>query len=165
MTAQTSVISHDVPALIKLLEQQCQLYEQLASLSEQQTALIAGDLATTDSDAAGQHLLGLLAQRQRLIDQIAVTSKQLAPYRADWAALWRDLSSHDRCRIGPMVDRLEQLLAGIIKQDDLDQQRLKQTQTRAGRELKQLATAGNAVNAYKTTPTPNQLNRFTNQQG
>jgi len=164
MTTQTSVISHDVPALIKLLEKQCQLYEQLASLSEQQTGIIAADLAGNDSTAAGQ-LLGLLAQRQRLIDQIAVTNKELVPYRADWTALWRDLGSQDRCRIGPMVDRLEQLLAGIIKQDDQDQQTLKQTQTRVGGELKRLATAGDAVNACKTAPAPNQLNRFTNQQG
>ena len=167
MTTQAPSTTHDVPALIGLLESQGQLYQQLASLGDQQTKIVASDLGSDDlagADATEQ-LLRLLAQRQQLIDQIAATHDQLAPYRADWPAFWQALSEQDRCRIGPLVDQVEQLLAGIIKQDDQDRQTLQQAQSRAGAELKQLAAAGNAVNAYKPTMSAENINRFTNQQG
>ena len=167
MTTQTPSATHDVATLTSLLEGQGQLYQQLAQLGGQQSQIIASDLGSADSaDAdAPEQLLRLLAQRQQLIDQIAETHEQLAPYRADWSALWQALSDQERCRIGSLVDQVEQLLAGIIKQDDQDRQKLQQAQSRAGAELKQLAAAGNAANAYKPTPSAEQVNRFTNQQG
>ena len=167
MTTQATSATHDVSALISLLERQRQLHQQLASLGEQQTTIIASDMGSADqADAdATEQLLRLLAQRQQLIDQIAATHDQLAPYRADWPALWQVLSDRERCRIGPLVDQVEQLLAGIIKQDDQDRQKLQQAQSRARAELKQLAAAENAVNAYKPTISAEHVNRFTNQQG
>lgn len=166
MTARTLATSHDVPALVELLDSQCQLYEQLASLSGRQTDVIAsgfaGDEAETDSS---EQLLRLLAQRQQLIDRISAVHERLAPYRADWDALWGDLSAADRCRIGPLVSRVEQLLAGVIEQDSQDQRTLREAQTRTGGELRKTAVAGKAVNAYKPVTSPENVNRFTNQQG
>ena len=167
MTTQAPLATHEVPALIGLLEKQGQLYQQLASLGEQQTKIIASGLGSADqADAdATEQLLRLLAQRQQLIDQLAEIHEQLAPYRADWPAFWQAISDQARCRIGPLVDQVEQLLAGIIAQDDQDKQKLQQAQARAGAELKQLAAAGNAVNAYKPTMAADHANRFTNQHG
>jgi len=167
MTTQAPAESRDITALTGLLERQCQLYQQLAQLGELQTQIIGSDLRSVDqADAdAPEQLLRLLAQRQQLIDQLTVTHDQLAPYRADWPALWQKMSDQQRRRIGPLVDQVEQLLAGIIKQDDQDRQKLQQAQSRAGAELTQLTAAGNAVNAYKPTPLADRVNRFTNQQG
>ena len=167
MTAQTLATSHDVPVLIELLDRQCQLYEQLASLSRRQTDVIEAGLAGGDhpgTDAAEQ-LLRLLAQRQQLIDRVTAVHERLAPYRADWQALWRDLSSTDRCRVGPLVSRAEQLLAGVIEQDSRDQHKLLEAQARTGGELLRVAAVGKAINAYKPAPSAQHVNRFTNQEG
>lgn len=167
MTTEPVTSAHDVPALVELLELQCQLYEQLATLSGRQSGVIADDLDVTGEGSTGgcENLLRLLAQRQGLIDQAAAVHERLAPYRADWDSLWQALSTRDRCRVGPLVSRVEQTLAGIIAQDELDHRRLEQARGRAGGELRRLATAGNAINAYKTQPAANHVNRFTNEQG
>ena len=167
MTRSTPTSAHDIAALIELLEQQCQLYSQLAALSRRQTGAISADLSAAgpDADDACEQLLRLLAERQALIDQLAVVHERLAPYRADWPALWSALSARDRCRVGPLVSEVEQALAGIITQDERDRQRLEQARHRAGGELRRLATAGAALNAYKANAPAGHINRFTNQQG
>lgn len=166
MTTEPSTSAPDVAALVELLEQQCQLYAQLATVSGQQTGVIADDFGTNTgaTDEACEQLLRLLAQRQVLIDQIAAVDGQLAPYRADWQSLWQSFSAEERCRVGPLVNQVERTLAEIIDQDDLDRQRLERARGAAGHELTRLSAAGAAVNAYKAAPTTADVNRFTNQQ-
>lgn len=161
MTVQT-LTSRDVPALAQLLEQQCQLYTSLTSLSRQQSQLICEGMGDTD---APEQLLRLLAQRQRIIDELTAVHERLAPWRAKWNDFWSKLSLVDQQRIGPMVKQVETMLAQIVKQDEVDRRTLEAARNRVGTQMKQLTSGGGAIHAYRAAQTVSSQNRFTNQQG
>lgn len=171
MTNATSTNSEavgDIPSLIALLEQQRKLYQQLRTLSDQQGPLVA--------EAQAEPLLGLLAQRQRLIDDLSGVNSLLEPFRQRWDALWSTLADAQRSRIGALVKEVQSLLAGIIQQDERDRQALLTARNRVATELQNTTRVDRAVNAYRAAPkagaaaagTPGIAtgnNRFTNQNG
>jgi hypothetical protein len=152
------------PALISLLERQRRLYLQLRTLSDQQGPLVA--------EAEPEPLLGLLSQRQKLIDDLSVVNTDIEPYRQRWDDLWAELAESDRARVGGLVKEVQGLLEAIINQDERDRHVLQNAKTRVAGELRTLGRAGQAINADRTAPraaAPTGIgtgnNRFTNQKG
>jgi len=154
--------SRDVPTLVELLERQCRLYTDLKSFSDQQAKLIAGGLG---DEADSEQLLRLLAQRQRVIDELTQLHDRLAPWRNDWDAYWAKLSSADQQRIGPLVRQVESMLAQIIKQDEIDRRQLEAARQHVGAQMQRVISGGGALNAYRAAQSAGSSNRFTNQQG
>lgn len=162
MTAFSARATDDTPALVALLERQRSLYADLRELSRQQAPLIDGGHA--------EPLLRVLAQRQRLIDELSQVNGQLDPFRQRWDALWARLAGAERSRVGVLVREVQALLADILQQDERDRAALAATRERIGGEIQRMSRAGAAINAYRTgpahaAPASAGNNRFTNQRG
>lgn len=157
MTTDTLPLSPSNPAgLIRLLTQQRDLYVQLKSLSDQQAALIAG--------GETERLLGLLAQRQRMVDALTRLNRDLAGYRKQMPDLQADLPLADRERVRALMDEVDELLHAIIEQDDRDRRQLQAAQKQVGAQLSHAARGGAAMQAYRAAPRSVDP-RFTDRQG
>ena len=163
MTNASPAIPGNISALVALLEQQRALFLQLRTLSDQQGPLVA--------EAQSEPLLGLLARRQKLIDNVTDVNAKLDPYRQRWDEMLAALAEPDRQRIGDLVKEVQGLLEGILQQDERDRAALQTAKSRIGTEIQTLARSGQAMKAYGAVPrgpvtgigTGN--NRFMNQRG
>ena len=91
--------------LAMLLERQRSLFTQLDALSARQNGLIVAE----DTD----RLLGVLAERQRLVDQIAATSTELEPLRGRWESLLVELTPVQRDRVRACVSAVSEMAGAI----------------------------------------------------
>ena len=142
-------------SVVGLFEEQLDLYQRLRDLGTEQGRQIHGGSVQT--------LLGVLSERQKLIDQLTQIEQQLAPIRKQWDQLRATLSDADRARIRDLVRQIEDILSAIIKQDEQDRQELSQARSQIGEELGRLSHTSTALQAYQTRPATD--NRFTNRQG
>ena len=147
-----------VAALLDRLTQQRDLYEQLKLLSAQQTKLIA--------EARTEQLLGVLSERQRLVDRIGTLSQEIAPYRQHWPQLSKQIDEQDRQRVNGLIEQVETLLQSIVEQDDQDRARLLEARQKVAGEMEQVRQGSRALNAYKSAPSATGMAaRFTDQRG
>ena len=153
----SSTDTFDVSRLTELLEQQVRLFEDLAALTVRQTRLV--------NDGEAESLLGLLAQRQELIDRLESVNGELEPYRSRWPQLWPDLDESDKQRIGPLVQQAQQLLEQIMQSDDRDRKLLEAAKPQVAAELERLSHTRAARRSYQGAGSPADSNRFTNQHG
>lgn len=145
----------DEVVLIELLENQRRLYERLAALSLAQEAEILGGHM--------EAVLGVLGQRQGLIDELGEIHQQLEPYRRCWEAFWSGLSQASRDRAGTLVAQSGELLSAIIERDERHRQRLQESRSQVGGELGKLSAGGVAMQAYAARATAE--SRFTDRKG
>ncbi len=140
--------------LIKLLERQQALAEQLAGLADKQSALIEGG----DSDG----LLAVLTQRQRIMDQFTAGQDSLA--RLSNAAR-RDEPAvpATRERIGVLIEDITDRLTEIMRADESDRSALDAGRDRIGEALGDLTTAREARQAYLRAVSV--TNRFADRRG
>lgn len=139
-----------------LLEQQRDLYRELKSQSEQQDALIA--------TGATDQLLSLLAQRQRLIDDMGQVSSSLAPYRSRIAVIADQASGDLGEQMRAMVEEVRELLESIIADDEKGKTDLEAARDMVGGQIRQAAGAVAAAGAYgKAVPAASP--KFTQRQG
>ncbi len=143
------------PALIALLTRQHDLYLQLKRLSDDQM----GHIAEGRTDA----LLGVLSQRQAVIESLGRVSADLTPFRQDWEQHTGRLPDGDRRRARELIAEVDAMLADILRQDEKARASLQEAQRKVGEELQQTAHAGGALNAYKVAARP--APRFADQQG
>lgn len=140
--------------LIKLLERQHALAEQLAGLADRQATLI--DARDTDD------LLVLLTQRQRIMDQFTAGQDSLA--RLSEAARQAEPSSPDmNRRIGTLMEDISDRLTGIMRLDERDRDLLETNRDSIGDALNGLAVAREARQAYLGGRTV--TNRFADHRG
>ncbi len=103
---------HDGPRLVSLLKHQGTLYRRLRLLADRQNALVA------QSDA--QPLLGLLADRQRLVDGLVGLSEKLAPYRKNWTSTYAKLDEPTRKVVSGLLEEANSALGSILQNDRRD---------------------------------------------
>lgn len=143
--------------LIDLLEQQRSAYAQLQSFSEQQSRLI--------EESEAEKLLGLLSQRQGVIDRLSQINRQLDPYRQQWPELWAGLDAPMRRRVQGLIDEVQVMLDQIVARDDEDRASLLAQRKRMAEQLHQLHR-GSAVNrAYGQSSTAAGPKRLTDHEG
>jgi len=140
--------------LIKLLERQQALAEQLAGLANRQAALI--DARDTDD------LLVLLTHRQRIMDQFTAGQDSLA--RLSDAAR-RDVPAlpATRERIGVLIEDISDRLTEIMRVDETDRSTLDASRGRIGEALSDLTTGREARQAYLRAVSV--TNRFADRRG
>lgn len=143
MTAPNPSSGFDLANLLSLLEKQRSLYQSLGDLSRQQAGVIA--------DGRADVLLGILASRQKFIDQIAVVNTELEPYRQRWDANWAKMDAAQRSSVSGLVKQVQQLLGDIVEQDERDRNALAQSRNRVQAELQKLNRTSGAINAYRAT--------------
>jgi len=133
--------------LTALLKRQRDLYVQLGRLAEGQRSMITGD--------EPERLLGILAERQQLIDQLEAVGRRLKPYQANWRQIRGSLASEQAGEVDALVSEVNALLSGILKNDEADAQllsiRKSQTAQAAG-EIKAARQAGSAYAASAGAP-------------
>ena len=123
-----------------LLTRQHELFGQLDSLSQRQANFIQAD--ETD------RLLGLLGERQDVIEQIAKTNAQLEPYRARWDAFLKELPEANRDRVKTRLDAVAHLAGVIAQRDETDRRELQHRRDAMAVELARVAQGRGAVAAY-----------------
>ena len=140
--------------LIKLLERQQALVEQLGGLADRQRGLI--EAADTDG------LLAVLAQRQKIMDQFTVGQDSLA--RLTEAAR-REAASDAAMqrRIGQLIEDITSRLAEVMRLDESDRDLLAAGRDQAGEAIRGLAVAKEARQTYMRARRVN--NRFADRQG
>ena len=143
-----------VDMLIKLLERQQALAEQLDELTRRQAKLIEAG----DSDG----LLALLAQRQRIMDQFLGAQDSLGRLSE---ACKRDESATEgaRRRIGVLIDDISNRLSEIMGRDEKDRDLLEKHREGVGETLSGLSHANQARQAYVKAQAVK--NRFADRRG
>jgi hypothetical protein len=128
------------PRLERILGRQLGLYRQLAELSNRQHDLVERD--QTDG------LMAVLADRQRLIDQIADINGEVEPFAAHWVTLAAKLNDTQRASIGVQLGELDELVASISARDEHDRSVLESRRAEASSALDGLSKRKAAMGAY-----------------
>jgi hypothetical protein len=129
-----------VSTLVKTLAGQKDLYVQLLALAKQQSQYVA----TGESES----LMRVLAARSRLIDQVGPLDRELQPYKGRWQEVLDGLPANDRETVGTLLKDVQQLLADILAQDEVDKQSLIRQKEQVGSELKRTITGAHLNRAY-----------------
>jgi hypothetical protein len=104
--------SNDVTRLIELLDRQRVLYRRLRVLTERQRVLVVEDDA--------QALLSLLADRQKLVDELMSVNSELTSYRQDWTRVYGGLDEPSRRRVAELLEEANASLGAILQSDSRD---------------------------------------------
>ena len=140
--------------LIKLLERQQALAEQLAGIADKQTALIEAG----DSDG----LLAVLNHRQRIMDQFTAGQDSLARL-TDAACRDEPAVPAIRERIEILIEDISDRLTEIMRVDETDRTALDVGRDRIGEALSDLTTGREARQAYLRAVSV--TNRFADRRG
>ena len=158
MTLQMQINpTEQVRKLLDRLTQQRDLYKQLQSLSTQQAQFI--------QDGSAEQLLGVLSQRQSLIDSLARLNAELAPYRERWTQLADAVDPQLREQVRSVIAEIEAYLGEIVQQDEKDKAQLQDAKAKVGSQLSNISAAGRAIKAYGPPKTPPTTPTFTDRQG
>jgi hypothetical protein len=120
-------------ATLDALEAQVVCYRRLAKLAEVQHRHVCQG----QSDA----LMGVLRQRQAVLDEIAALEQALAPARKAWARFVSDLPDTFRPRADVALKETRRLLEQITTADQNDTLVLQQRKLNISREIKKTAVA------------------------
>lgn len=130
----------DTGRLIELLEEQRTLFRQLRRLADRQQALIQADDV--------KPLLGLLADRQRLVDGLLGVNEQLAAYRKNWSAVYSGLDEGLRRRIAGLLEEANASFGTILQCDSRDSAALSAKRQEVGGRLMAVGNGSRARAAY-----------------
>lgn len=126
--------------LVALVGEQIELYRRLETLSERQHELVLGE----DTDA----LLGVLGERQTLIDSISEVSARMTPYRARWDEHVGTMSEDGRASLRRGLDELASMMSRIAERDEDDRRVMEERRSRIQNQLSGVKRGGAAVRGY-----------------
>lgn len=131
------------------------LYERLDALSERQSGLI-------DEDKTDE-LLGVLAERQRVVDRLLTIGEDLKPFQARWDDLLARLDGERRESLRAKVHGIQEAARRVNERDDRDRARLAAQRKSLADEIAGVGRSRGALNAYggRAAPTP----RYQDRQG
>jgi len=144
-----------IDELVALLERQQAAVGRLLALARSQGALI--------EKGRSEPLLGLLAQRQRLIDEFTAVQGELSTRTGDLTRRLQSVAAGDRDRIRGLIDDISARLGEIMQLDEKDQHALAAARERARTELAAHGAARQARSAYAGRPYA--PSRFADRQG
>lgn len=128
--------------VLRLLEEQAKLYEQLASLAGRQRTLI-----TTDN---AEPLLGLLAERQQLTVRIARLAEQFKPVREQWQTYRASLAPAQQQRADELLLSVQRRLDLVMASDEQDAKLLMARKEATAGALQGTQARRTALAAYQT---------------
>jgi hypothetical protein len=132
--------ANDDDNLLTLLHRQADVYRRLESLAHRQRNLIA--------EQDPRPLLRLLADRQRLTDELTSLSSRLEPYRARWSAVRNELSADDQQTVDRLVAEAGERLGRIMAGDQTDARLLAARKTRVSDGVRGVQTGQRMLAAY-----------------
>ncbi|MFH1419594.1 MAG: hypothetical protein ABII12_15060 [Planctomycetota bacterium] len=98
--------------LVELLERQRSLYHRLRTLAERQKSLVVCEDV--------QPLLRLLADRQRLVDELMELNKEMSEFRRNWSSIYGSLDGASRKRVARLLEEANSALGLILRSDSRD---------------------------------------------
>jgi len=128
--------------ILELLRLQAKLHAKLESFADRQRALVTG------SDVGP--LLSLLADRQKLTDQLVRVGDGLAPVRRDWAAVRERFTPDERAEAEQLLAETQERLKRMIEGDESDARLLSARKQSVARALRATHTTSQAVSAYRS---------------
>ncbi len=152
--SQTTTIDWST-SLIELLQQQYSLVGELTHLAEMQGRFI--EESNTDG------LLGLLTQRQQIIDRFSGIQTDLSGRTENLESRLKTVDEPTRMRIQTLIGDIGDRLTQVMHRDEKDQNALEDARKKTGNELNSLGAARQARNAYLAGKTVN--NRFADHRG
>jgi len=129
-----------MPRLERLLDEQRELYESLERLSQRQAELIERD----EMEA----LLGVLQERQGVIDRLSQANEQFEPFRSRWSELMASAPAARRDEFQRCIAELSELAGRIAQRDEDDRRALESRRQSVAGELRSVAKGRGAVAAY-----------------
>lgn len=151
----TNADQNSTDRLIRMLQEQQSLVEQLAKLATQQSELV--------ESGETEALLSVLGRRQALIDRVIASQGDLTTLLEQLRCDRSDVSEHSKRQIGGLVETINHQLAQVMKRDSEDQQRLESRRDLTRQELAGVETAKKAHQAYFKPHLV--MNRFADRQG
>lgn len=140
MTAGTETKDCDVDLLISLLRRQVAIYARLEQLSARQR-----DLITTEDQ---QQLLSLLAERQKLVDELSVLNQRLTPLREYWRNHRETVAPALRGEADQLVNQAADILRRVLGADEQDARMLSARKAQTAKQVSALAHGRQAFDAY-----------------
>ncbi|MEM1166922.1 MAG: flagellar export chaperone FlgN [Planctomycetota bacterium] len=124
----------------RVLDQQTELYQRLDALAQQQSSHI--------DQGEAEQLIGVLAQRQIVIDEIARLNEELRPVQERWSATADEVSEDERQQIRRRTEALSELIHSIGRRDEADRARLERHRDAVRGEIRKSNQAKSAAAAY-----------------
>jgi septal ring factor EnvC (AmiA/AmiB activator) len=153
---QTATTAIDWPdEVIALLEQQHALVDRLSDLAARQAQLI--------EDARTDALLGLLTERQHVIEQFAATQQRIGSLTGDLDARLHGVDDEQGTRIRTLIAEIGDRLARVMKSDEADQQRLEAVRDQVREQRTSVDAQRTARRAYVRRD--GAANRFADERG
>ena len=128
------------PRLTRILDEQAELYRRLDELSAGQSQRIR--------DGKTDELIGLLAHRQTIVEEISRLNTDIEPFTRRWDELVGALPEAHRAEIRTRIDRLDALIQAINARDEADRAALEERRRGVAGEIASLGRARSAVAAY-----------------
>ncbi|MCH8314605.1 MAG: hypothetical protein IIA64_01410, partial [Planctomycetes bacterium] len=146
----TNAEQNSTDRLIRVLQEQQSLVEQLAKLATQQSELV--------ESGKTEALLSVLGRRQELIDRVIASQSDLTTLLEELRCDRSNVSEASKRQIGGLVETINHQLAQVMKRDSEDQERLESRRDRTRQELVGVDTAKKAHQAYfKPHPVMNRV--------
>lgn len=130
----------DFGRLRGLLDEQESLFVRLDALSKRQSGLVR--------DEATDELLGVLGDRQAVVEALDRVSSALDPFRARWDDVLAEARPEVRERLASKVDELAELAGRIAARDEADRRLIEERRDRLAGELAGMTNVRGAVAAY-----------------
>lgn len=142
-------------ALVELLESQHALVGELSTLADRQQTLVR--------DRQTEALLGLLTERQQILDRFAGMQEQLGTLTANLDQRIAEVKEPVRSRIQTLIAEIGDRLTVVMAGDERDQQALEAARTDTASDLRDIDAARIARAAYQG---PNvAVSRYADRQG
>ncbi len=140
MAARSQMTEAHADELISLLRRQVSIYTRLEQLSGRQRGLIAAE--------DQQQLLTLLAERQKLVDELSTLNQGLIPLQKYWRANRETVAPSLRTEADQLVVRAGEILQRILGADEQDARILSARKAQTAKQVTVLAQGRQAFEAY-----------------
>jgi hypothetical protein len=135
----------DTDVLARLMDRKHEVLKQLHQLAQRQLAVVGAGGQTSE-------LLGVLAAKQGLLDQLQALQRQLDPYRHQDPDSRRWRTPRDRQRCAQVSGRCQSLLGEVIELERRSEAQLRLQRDKTAAQLKAVSTAAEARAAYAAGP-------------
>lgn len=143
--------------LIELLRQQRALVNELVARATQQESMI--------KEGRTEALIGLLSQRQELIDSFTSTQEDFTALLTNLDEKLDGATSDEKSQIKSLVDEIGDSLGIVMRRDEEDRDRLQVSCQKVKQEMKDLTGSREAHDAYRNTGQEDDGQRFADQCG
>ncbi len=143
--------------LIELLRQQRTLVNELVARATQQESMI--------KDGRTDALVGLLSQRQEIIDSFSTTQEDFTSLLTNLDDRLDGATSDERVQIKSLVEEIGDSLGVVMRRDEEDRERLETSCHRVKQEMKDLAGSRKAHEAYSNAGDEEDKQKFADQCG